>query len=51
MCVSPEPLPRRTEFFDTLKAALLDHPDVTNLRSVETAVVPIMTFDFLRGEH
>ena len=29
-----------------LKTALLDHPDVTNLRSVETAVVPIMTFDF-----
>ena len=45
VCVAPNHC-TRTEFFDTLKAALLDHPDVTNLRSVETAVVPIMTFDF-----
>ena len=45
VCVAPNHC-TRTEFFDTLKTALLDHPDVTNLRSVETAVVPIMTFDF-----
>mmetsp|Transcript_6513 Transcript_6513/g.20203 ORF Transcript_6513/g.20203 Transcript_6513/m.20203 type:complete len:628 (+) Transcript_6513:262-2145(+) len=45
VCVAPNHC-TRTEFFDTLKAALLAHPQVENLRSVETAVVPIMTFDF-----
>ena len=44
-CAWPPNHCTRTEFFDTLKAAV-GPSDVTNLRSVETAVVPIMTFDF-----
>ena len=35
----------RSDFFSSLKEALLEHPDVENLRSIETAAVPIMTFD------
>ncbi|KAH8075509.1 hypothetical protein JL721_1519 [Aureococcus anophagefferens] len=44
ICVAPNHCTRE-DFFDTLKAMLLEHPQVENLRSVETAVVPIMTFD------
>ena len=35
----------RSDFFSSLKEALLKHDDVENLRSIETAAVPIMTFD------
>ena len=40
ICVAPNHCTRE-DFFDTLKAMLLEHPQVENLRSVETAVVPI----------
>lgn len=35
----------RDDFFSTFKSALQAHPLVENLRSIESAVVPIMTFD------
>ena len=37
---------RREDFFGELKETLLAHKDVTNLNSVETAKVPIITFDW-----
>eukprot|EP00629_Pelagomonadales_sp_RCC1024_P003227 CAMPEP_0119280962 /NCGR_PEP_ID=MMETSP1329-20130426/23746_1 /TAXON_ID=114041 /ORGANISM="Genus nov. species nov., Strain RCC1024" /LENGTH=507 /DNA_ID=CAMNT_0007281563 /DNA_START=140 /DNA_END=1660 /DNA_ORIENTATION=+ len=45
VCVAPNHC-TRAEFFGSLKEMLLQHPQVENLRSVETALVPIMTFDF-----
>mmetsp|Transcript_8907 Transcript_8907/g.27404 ORF Transcript_8907/g.27404 Transcript_8907/m.27404 type:complete len:745 (+) Transcript_8907:93-2327(+) len=35
----------RADFFSSLKEALLQEDTVENLRSIETAAVPIMTFD------
>mmetsp|Transcript_19551 Transcript_19551/g.27480 ORF Transcript_19551/g.27480 Transcript_19551/m.27480 type:complete len:624 (+) Transcript_19551:76-1947(+) len=36
----------RADFFSTLKNLLQNHPDVTNFNAIDTAAVPIMTFDF-----
>ena len=36
----------RSDFFGPLKQLLMNHKDVTNFNSIETAAVPIMTFDW-----
>lgn len=45
ICVAPN-FCLREHFFSSLKERLLSHPDVTNLTSVESAKVPLITFDF-----
>lgn len=45
ICVAPN-FCLREHFFTSLKDRLLAHPDVTNLTSVESAKVPLITFDF-----
>lgn len=45
ICVTPS-ICEREDFFGELKETLLAHKDVTNLNSVETAKVPIITFDW-----
>jgi poly(A) polymerase len=45
ICVAPRQV-TRDDFFDSLKAILEDHDSITNLTSVETAQVPLITFDF-----
>ena len=45
ICIAPN-FVTREHFFTILKEELTNHPDVTDFNSVETAVVPIMTFDF-----
>ena len=45
ICVAPK-FCLREHFFTSLKDRLLAHPDVTNLTSVESAKVPLITFDF-----
>ena len=38
----------REHFFSSLKEKFSNHPDVTELSAVESARVPIMSFDFER---
>jgi len=45
ICVAPRHVTRE-DFFDSLKVILEDHDSVENLSSIESAVVPIITFDF-----
>ena len=45
VCVAPRHC-TRVDFFATLKQKMMDHPQVENLKSIETAAVPILTFDF-----
>ncbi|KAL1504417.1 hypothetical protein AB1Y20_010823 [Prymnesium parvum] len=45
ICVAPREVTRH-DFFDTLKACLEDHDSVENLSAIESATVPIITFDF-----
>ena len=45
ICVAPN-FCLREHFFTSLKDRLLAHPDVANLTSVESAKVPLITFDF-----
>ena len=45
ICVAPKHVTRE-DFFDSLKAILEDHDSVENLTSVESAQVPLITFDF-----
>ncbi|KAG5191587.1 Poly(A) polymerase central domain-containing protein [Tribonema minus] len=44
-CIAPMPC-TRADFFTSLRKLLQDHPEVTNFNAIETAAVPIMTFDF-----
>ena len=45
ICVAPN-FCLREHFFTSLKERFLNHPDVTNLTAVESAKVPLLTFDF-----
>lgn len=45
ICVAPS-ICVKEDFFEELKETLLNHRDVTNLNSVENAIVPIITFDW-----
>ena len=45
LCVAPR-FVTRDDFFTTLKVILEDLDEVTNLIAVETALVPVITFDF-----
>ena len=45
ICVAPR-MVTRDDFFDSLKVILEDRHEVENLSAVETAKVPIITFDF-----
>ena len=45
ICVAPRHV-GKADFFTTLRARLLASPKAANLVSIETAKVPIMTFDF-----
>jgi poly(A) polymerase len=45
ICVAPR-MVTRDDFFDSLKVILEDRDEVENLSAVETAKVPIITFDF-----
>ena len=45
ICVTPS-VCDRSDFFGPLKDLLVSHKDVTNFNSIETAAVPIMTFDW-----
>ncbi len=44
-CVAPMYC-TRDDFFGTLSKSIKAHPEVTNFNSIETAAVPIVTFDF-----
>jgi poly(A) polymerase len=44
-CVAPM-FCSRTDFFGSLAASIKAHPDVANFNAIETAAVPIITFDF-----
>ena len=45
VCIAPRHCTRR-DFFTTLREGLENHPQVEKFKAIETAVVPIMTFDF-----
>ena len=45
ICVAPQ-LVTRQDFFESLKVILEDHDSVENLSAIESATVPIITFDF-----
>ncbi|GMH66719.1 hypothetical protein TL16_g04491, partial [Triparma laevis f. inornata] len=45
VCVTPSVCDKE-DFFGELKEQLQKHPDVTNLNSIETAAVPVITFDW-----
>ena len=45
ICVAPAVVTRE-DFFESLKVILEDHDSVENLSSIESATVPIITFDF-----
>ena len=45
VCVAPH-FCTREHFFSSLKARLLQHPGVENLNAIETAFIPIISFDF-----
>lgn len=45
ICVAPNFI-TRVHFFTILKDELSNHPDVADFTSIETAAVPIMSFDF-----
>jgi len=47
VCVAPQHCTRE-DFFASLRATLEAHPQVTGLTGIDTAAVPIMTFDFER---
>ena len=46
ICVAPH-FVTREHFFDYLKKDFMTHPDVSDFNAIETAVVPIMAFDFM----
>lgn len=45
ICVAPRHISRE-DFFSSLKEIFLKHPKVSNLVSIEGAIVPIITFDY-----
>ncbi|GAB9468901.1 polymerase [Globisporangium polare] len=45
ICVAPRHI-SRDDFFSSLKEIFLKHPKVSNLVSIEGAIVPIITFDY-----
>lgn len=45
ICVAPRHITRE-DFFTSLKDIFLKHPKVSNLVSIEGAIVPIITFDY-----
>lgn len=45
ICVAPRHI-SRDDFFSSLKDIFLKHPKVSNLVSIEGAIVPIITFDY-----
>uniref|UniRef100_K3WQA8 polynucleotide adenylyltransferase n=1 Tax=Globisporangium ultimum (strain ATCC 200006 / CBS 805.95 / DAOM BR144) TaxID=431595 RepID=K3WQA8_GLOUD len=45
ICVAPRHVTRE-DFFTSLKEIFLKHPKVSNLVSIEGAIVPIITFDY-----
>mmetsp|Transcript_18409 Transcript_18409/g.24296 ORF Transcript_18409/g.24296 Transcript_18409/m.24296 type:complete len:785 (+) Transcript_18409:206-2560(+) len=45
ICVAPQHCTRE-DFFTSLRDELMVHPQVTNLTAIDSAAVPIMSFDF-----